>query len=104
VANRKTLEDERKRQAVEEIQILLEGAIRARGRVLVKLNVSTDQLAAVLEVLPAARTPTVSELAGGDAYAVESVVSASEINTLIPDLKARGATDIIELPLSKIVP
>lgn len=104
VANRKTMEDETKRRAIEEIHILLDGAIRARGRVLVKLNVSKDQLARVLEIIPSMRAPTVAELAGGDAYAVETVVPKAEINTLIPELKARGATDIIELPLSKIVP
>ena len=104
IANRKTMEDEAKRLAVEEIRLLLDGAIRARGRVLVKLNVPKDRLDGVLEVVPSMKAPTVSELAGGDAYAVETVVPKSEINTLIPQLKARGATDIIELPLSKIVP
>lgn len=104
VANRKTMEDDAKRRAIEEIHLLLDGAIRARGRVLVKLNVSKDDLAGVLEIIPSMRAPTVSELAGGDAYAVETVVAKAEINTLIPKLKARGAADIIELPLSKIVP
>ena len=104
IANRKTMEDESRRRAVEEIHLLLDGAIRARGRVLVKLNVSRDHLAAVLEIIPSMRAPTVSELAGGDAFAVETVVAKAEINTLIPELKVRGATDIIELPLSKIVP
>jgi ATP phosphoribosyltransferase len=104
VANRKAMEDDAKRRAVEEIHLLLDGAIRARGRVLVKLNVSKDQLPEVLAIIPSMRAPTVSELAGGEAYAVETVVSKGEINTLIPELKARGATDIIELPLSKIVP
>ena len=104
VANRKAMEDEDKRRAVEEIHILLDGAIRARGRVLVKLNVSKEDLSKVLEIIPAMRAPTVAELAGGDAFAVETVVSKAEINTLIPELKARGGTDIIELPLSKIVP
>jgi ATP phosphoribosyltransferase len=104
VANRKTMEDEARRRAIEEIHILLDGAIRARGRVLVKLNVSKDRLDGVLEIIPSMRAPTVAELAGGDAYAVETVVPKGEINTLIPELKARGATDIIELPLSKIVP
>lgn len=104
VANRKTMEDEAKRRAIEAVHILLDGAIRARGRVLVKLNVSKDQLDGVLEIIPSMRAPTVAELAGGDAYAVETVVPKAEINTLIPELKARGATDIIELPLSKIVP
>ncbi len=104
IANRKTMQDEAKRTAVEELQLLLEGAVRARGSVLVKLNVGKDRLGSVIEVLPAMKAPTVSELVGGDAYAIETVVAKSEINTLIPQLKARGATDIIELPLSKIVP
>lgn len=104
VANRKTMEDEAKRRAVEEIHLLLDGAIRARGRVLVKLNVSAEALEAILAILPSMRAPTVSELAGGDGFAVETVVAKSEINTLIPQLKGGGATDIIELPLSKIVP
>lgn len=104
VANKKTMEDADKRKAVEEIQLLLDGAIRARGRVLVKLNVPKAKLDDVLAVVPSMKAPTVSELAGGDAYAVETVVPKTEINTLIPELKARGATDIIELPLSKIVP
>lgn len=104
VANRKTMEDEARRKAVTEIQILLEGAIRARGQVYVMLNVSKHQLEDVLALLPTMKAPTVSELAGGDAYAIGTVVPKAQINTLIPELKARGATDIIELPLSKIVP
>jgi ATP phosphoribosyltransferase len=104
VANKKTMEDAAKRKAVEELQLLLDGAVRARGRVLVKLNVPKERLEAVLECVPSMKAPTVSELAGGEAYAVETVVPKAEINTLIPELKARGATDIIELPLSKIVP
>lgn len=104
IANRKTMEDDAKRTAVEQIHLLLDGAVRAKGRVLVKLNVPKDRLEAVLEVVPSMKAPTVSELAGGEAYAVETVVPKTEINTLIPELKARGATDIIELPLSKIVP
>ena len=104
IANRKTMEDAAKRQAVEELYILLDGAIRARGRVLVKLNVGQAALNEVLSVLPSMKSPTVSELAGGGFFAVETVVSKADINTLIPELKAQGATDIIELPLSKIVP
>lgn len=103
VANPATFEDSGKRRAISELQILLEGAIAARGRVLVKLNVAEADLDGVLEVLPAMKAPTVSSLAGGSAFAVEAVVDKSTINTLIPELKARGASDIIELPLSKIV-
>lgn len=104
IANRKTMEDGARRRAVEELHILLDGAIRARGRVLVKLNVAKAALERVLEVLPSMKSPTVSELAGGEDFAVEAVVDKATINTLIPELKARGAEDIIELPLSKIVP
>ncbi len=79
------------------------GALEARGKVLVKLNVAAEQLPGVIEVLPSLRSPTVSELFGGGGFAVETVVPKSEINVLIPALKDRGATDIIELALSKIV-
>jgi ATP phosphoribosyltransferase len=95
--------DADKRTAMEELQTLLSGALEARGRVLLKLNVDHSNLDAVIELLPALKSPTVSKLSGDDAYAVESVVAKSEINTLIPALKARGATGIIELPISKIV-
>jgi ATP phosphoribosyltransferase len=104
IANKKTMQDAAKSQAIDELHILLDGALRARGRVLVKMNVPKDSLEAVLEVVPSMKAPTVAELAGGESYAVETVVPKSEINTLIPQLKARGATDIIELPISKIVP
>jgi ATP phosphoribosyltransferase len=70
--------------------------------VLVKLNVDTNHFKAVLDVLPSAKSPTISELAGGG-YAIESVVERRTINTLIPELKDAGASDILELPISKIV-
>jgi ATP phosphoribosyltransferase len=82
---------------------LLLGTLEAREKVLVKLNVARDGLASVIELLPALRSPTVSELSGGGGYAVETVVPKSDINTLIPALKDRGASDILELALSKIV-
>lgn len=104
VANRKTMEDEARRNALEEVRILLDGAIRARGRVLVKLNCAADALDGILAVLPSMKAPTVSRLAQGEFFAVETVVDKTTVNTLIPELKARGAEDIIELPLSKIVP
>ncbi|HVE92116.1 MAG TPA: ATP phosphoribosyltransferase [Actinomycetota bacterium] len=104
VANPKAMEDPAKRQAIQELQILLDGAVRARGKVLVKLNVAGSRLDGVLGLLPSMKAPTVSRLAGGDFYAVETVVEKSQINLLIPELKAKGAEDIIELPLSKIVP
>ena len=103
IANPAAAKDTDKRHAMEQLLTLLQGALEARGKVLVKLNVTADQLPGVIEVLPALRSPTVSELFGGGGFAVETVVPKSEINVLIPALKDRGATDIIELALSKIV-
>jgi ATP phosphoribosyltransferase len=103
IANRAAAEDPAKRHAMEQLFTLLQGALEARGKVLVKLNVPGDQLNDVIDLLPSLRSPTVSELFGQSGFAVETVVPKSEINTLIPALKDRGATDIIELALSKIV-
>lgn len=103
IANPETWSDADKRQAIEEIKILIFGALRARGRVLVKLNVNAKDLGAVLGILPSMKAPTVSKLADEDFYAVETVVDKSAINLLIPTLKAKGASDIIELPITKIV-
>ena len=88
---------------MEQLQTLLAGALEARGRVLVKLNVDEPHLDEVIALLPALKSPTVSKLFGDDGYAVETVVAKSEINTLIPALKEHGATGIIELPIAKIV-
>jgi ATP phosphoribosyltransferase len=102
IANRDAYADPDKRHAMGQLMTLLTGTMEARGKVLVKLNVTKDRFEAVLAVLPSAKSPTVSELANGG-YAVESVVEKRTINTLIPALKDAGASDILELPISKIV-
>ncbi len=103
IANPAAYQVPEKRHAMSQIHTLLQGTLEARGRVLVKLNVGASELSAVIEILPSLRSPTVSKLFGADAYAVETVVPKDRINTLIPALKDHGATDIIELPISKIV-
>jgi len=103
IANPRAAQDPEKRHAMGQLATLLQGTLEARGKVLVKLNVSADKLEGVLDALPALRTPTISELAGTGGYAVESVVEKAGINTLIPALVDRGATDILELALGKIV-
>jgi ATP phosphoribosyltransferase len=103
IANPVAYADAERRKAMEQLVTLLAGALEARGRVLVKLNVEEAQLDGVIALLPALRSPTVSKLAGSGAYAVETVVAKAEINTLIPALKERGASGIIELPIAKIV-
>ena len=103
VANPAAYADPDKRAAMEDIALLLRGAIEARGQVLLKLNVAAADLAAVLGLLPAMASPTVTALATGDMHAVETVVAKRGVNTLIPALKAAGAHDILELAISKIV-
>jgi ATP phosphoribosyltransferase len=103
IANPESAADEVKRHAMGQLLTLLQGTLEARGKVLLKLNVVRGDLAAVVDALPALKAPTVSELSGDGGYAVETVVPKSEVNVLIPALKDRGATDIIELPISKIV-
>src|SRR5215475_4644920 len=103
VANVAAHADPDKRAAMKDVALLLRAAIRARGQVLLKLNVGRDQLAGVLGLLPAMSAPTVTELATGGMHAVETVVPKKGVNTLIPALKAAGARDILELTISKIV-
>ncbi len=103
VAQRASYDDPEKRAAMEDIALLLQGAIRARGQVLLKLNVAAADLDGVLAVLPAMSSPTVMQLAAGDMRALETVVPKRGVNTLIPALKLAGARDILELPISKIV-
>ncbi|MGH9192194.1 MAG: ATP phosphoribosyltransferase [Acidimicrobiales bacterium] len=103
IANPASHDEPAKRQAMLQLKVLLDGVLEARGKVLVKLNVGADRLADVIRLVPAMKAPTVSELFGQGGYAVETVVAKSVINTLIPALKDAGATDIIELPLAKIV-
>jgi ATP phosphoribosyltransferase len=103
VANVAAYGDADKRAAMEDIALLLRGAIRARRNVLVKLNVHAAELAAVTAILPAMSSPTITSLARGDMHAVEAVVPKRGVNTLIPALKAAGARDILEIPISKIV-
>ena len=103
LANRLAYEDPAKRAAMEDIHLLLQGALRARGHVLLKLNVPLASLEEVLAVLPSMSSPTVMPLAAGDQRAVETVVPKRGVNTLLPALRAAGARDILELPISKII-
>jgi ATP phosphoribosyltransferase len=103
IANREAYENPEKRAAMEDLLVLIQGALRARGHVLLKLNVPTAQLEAVVSVLPSMASPTVMSLAHDDMKALETVVPKKGVNTLIPALKAAGARDILELPIAKIV-
>ena len=103
IASPAAYDDVEKRHAMAQLQTLLSGALEARGKVLVKLNVGAGDRDRVIDLLPSMKSPTVSELFGGGGFAIETVVPKAEINTLIPALKDAGATDIIEVALAKIV-
>ncbi len=104
IANPVSFADPEKAHAMRQINTLLQGVLEARGKVLVKMNVPADRLDEVIELLPSMKAPTVNELFRGAGYAVETVVAKSEINILIPELRDHGASDIVELPITKIVP
>jgi len=103
MANKQSWADPEKRQAIEEIKTLLLGVMEARGKVLISMNVPEGKLEEIVAVLPALKKPTVSKLYNSDYFAIETVVEKSNVNILIPKLKAFGAEDIIELGLSKII-
>ncbi len=102
IANKSSWEDPAKRHAMEQIMTLLTGTLEARDKVLLKLNVTKAVMDKVLALLPSAKSPTIAQLASGD-YAIETVVAKRGINTLIPALIDEGASDLLEIPISKII-
>lgn len=103
IANHKALEHPQKSEKIQRIALLLEGALRARDMVGLKMNVPEKNLKNLLETLPALRNPTISPLANPDWVAVETVIQESVVREIIPRLKALGAEGIIEYPLNKVV-
>lgn len=104
IANKDALADEWKAQKLADLKLLLQGAIDAISKVGLMLNVHRDRLPDVLAVLPALKQPTVSPLSEGDWFALNTILDESAVRTIIPRLKAVGATGIVEYPLNKIVP
>ncbi len=103
IANSESFQDPVKRREMEEIVTLLMGVIEARNKVLLTMNVPAAMLESVVSTLPALKKPTVSRLHGIDFFSIETVVHKNLVNTLIPKLKASGAEDILEIPITKIV-
>lgn len=103
IANQQAWADEWKRRKLEDIRLLLEGAINALGKVGLMLNVHKENLAAVLETLPALKKPTISHLSDEDWLAVNTILDESTVRAIIPRLKQAGAQGIVEYPLNKIV-
>ena len=103
IANKTSWADDWKRSKLEDLKLLLDGAIAALGKVGLMLNVHKDNLSKVLNVLPAMRNPTVSPLSTGDWFAVNTILDESTVRTIIPRLKQAGGEAIVEYPLNKIV-
>ncbi len=103
IANKNAWSDPWKRKKLEDLKLLLEGAINALGKVGLMLNVHKNCLKAVLDVLPALKRPTVSHLSDGEWLAVNTILDESTVRTIIPRLKQAGAEGIVEYPLNKIV-
>ena len=104
IANKQAWEDPFKRRKIERLAMMLQGVLAADRKVLVKLNVKAENLDAVANQLPSMHAPTVNNLRTDGWYSVESVLDESVVREIIPELKAAGAVDIIELGLNKVVP
>ncbi|HYD50737.1 MAG TPA: ATP phosphoribosyltransferase, partial [Terriglobales bacterium] len=109
IANRQAYQDPWKREKIDQISLLLQGALNAEDKVGLKMNVTREQLQSIIELLPSLTAPTVSplhpsgQLGGIEWLAVETVIAESKVRELIPELRKRGAVGIIEYPLNKIV-
>ena len=103
IANKEAWKDDWKRRKLEDMKMLLEGAINALGKVGLMLNVHQKDLAAVLGVLPALKRPTISHLSDEDWLAVNTILDESTVRDIIPRLKQAGGQGIVEYPLNKIV-
>jgi ATP phosphoribosyltransferase len=103
IMNRKSAEDPAKREKVENLILMLQGAIAAATRVGLMLNVRREDLASVLAVLPALKNPTISELSDSNWVAVNTIIEEAVVRQILPRLKAAKAQGIVEYPLNKIV-
>ena len=103
IANHKAWADPWKRDKIEQISLLLNGALRASDKVGLKMNVPKDQLDTITKMIPSLTAPTVSPLYGTEWFAIESVITESVVRELIPRLMKAGAEGIIEYPLNKVI-
>jgi len=104
IVNKDSWKDDWKRSKVENIALLLKGALAAQEKVGLKLNVEKNNLKKVLSILPALKNPTVSQLSDDGWCAVETIIDESVVRDIVPKLKRAGAQGIIEYPLNKVIP
>lgn len=104
IANKKAWKDKWKRRKIENIVLLLQGALAAEEKVGLKMNVQKKSLRKVMSILPAMHSPTISTLAEGEWYALDVVIDEKTVRDIIPRLKTAGATGIVEYQLNKVIP
>ncbi len=104
IANKESWQDEWKRSKLENLAMLLKGALVAESKVGLKMNVSEEDVEKLLEILPAMRAPTMTPLHDTGWHAIETIIDEDIVRDLIPELKRAGARDIIEYPLNKVIP
>ncbi|HOS59974.1 MAG TPA: ATP phosphoribosyltransferase [Syntrophorhabdaceae bacterium] len=104
IANKNAWKDKWKKRKMENITILLKGALLAEEKVGLKMNVPKSRLKEVLKILPSLQTPTVSNLSDKDWLAIEAIIDEKTVRDIIPDLKRVGAQGIVEYPLNKVIP
>ncbi|HPH42148.1 MAG TPA: ATP phosphoribosyltransferase [Syntrophorhabdaceae bacterium] len=104
IANKNAWKDKWKKRKMENITILLKGALLAEEKVGLKMNVPKSRLKEVLKILPSLQTPTVSNLSDKDWLAIEVIIDEKTVRDIIPDLKRAGAQGIVEYPLNKVIP
>jgi ATP phosphoribosyltransferase len=103
IANHEAYRDPWKKEKIEQVSLLLQGALRAEGMVGVKMNVPANDLKSVIEILPSITAPTISNLFQTEWFSVETIISEKIVRELIPKLLKRGAVGIIEYPLNKVI-
>ncbi|NIA30262.1 MAG: ATP phosphoribosyltransferase [Actinobacteria bacterium] len=103
IANKKSWENKYKREKIENMNMLLQGAIQSEGKVGLKMNLPKENIDALIKELPAMKRPTISPLYGGEWVAVEIIVEEKTVRNIIPRMKRAGAQDIIEYPLNKVI-
>lgn len=103
IANKNSYKDSWKKDKMGQVCLLLKGAIAAEEKVGLKMNARKADLSRVIKLLPALKKPTISGLAGGDWFAIETIIDEKIVRILIPQLKKAGAQGIIEYPLNKVI-
>lgn len=103
IANKKAVQDDWKKKKMENVIMLLQGALESRDKVGLKLNISKKNLDKIMNLLPALKQPTISTLTVKDWYALEVIIEEKEVRRIIPLLKENGAQGIIEYPLNKVI-